>query len=80
MNSYLWGKYKDNLCECPSIGIMLDISRMKFADDYFARMEPDIQRAYAAMDTLEAGAIANPDENRMVGHYWLRTPGLAPSP
>jgi len=29
---------------------------------------------------LEAGAIANPDESRMVGHYWLRNPSLAPTP
>ena len=27
-----------------------------------------------------SGAIANPDENRMVGHYWLRAPELAPTP
>jgi len=32
------------------------------------------------MAALESGAIANPDENRMVGHYWLRTPSLAPTP
>src|SRR6476620_6696314 len=32
------------------------------------------------MDALERGAIANPDENRMVGHYWLRAPDLAPTP
>jgi glucose-6-phosphate isomerase len=79
-NTFLWEKYKKNLCECPSTGMTLDISRMNFADDYLVRMEPDIQRAYAAMDALEAGAIANPDENRMVGHYWLRATGLAPSP
>jgi glucose-6-phosphate isomerase len=30
------------------------------------------------MEALEAGAIANPDEDRMVGHYWLRNPDLAP--
>lgn len=58
----------------------LDISRINFADDYLARMEPEMRRAYQAMDALESGAIANPDENRMVGHYWLRSPGLAPSP
>jgi len=81
MNSkLLWERYKKYLCECPSIGMTLDISRMNFADDYLARMEPEIQRAYAAMDALESGAVANPDENRMVGHYWLRAPGLAPSP
>ncbi|MBQ7568729.1 glucose-6-phosphate isomerase, partial [bacterium] len=26
------------------------------------------------------GAISNPDENRMVGHYWLRNSELAPTP
>jgi glucose-6-phosphate isomerase len=75
----LWERYKKYLCECPSIGMRLDISRINFADDYLARMEPQMQNAYAAMDALEAGDIANPDENRMVGHYWLRTPELAPS-
>ncbi len=75
----LWERYKKHLCECPSIGMTLDISRMNFADDYLARMGPELHRAYAAMDALEAGAIANPDEDRMVGHYWLRAPALAPS-
>ncbi|HSY54314.1 MAG TPA: glucose-6-phosphate isomerase, partial [Opitutaceae bacterium] len=28
---------------------------------------------------LEQGVIANPDEKRMVGHYWLRAPQLAPT-
>src|SRR5208283_2753621 len=27
----------------------------------------------------EHGAIANPDEKRMAGHYWLRNPALAPT-
>jgi glucose-6-phosphate isomerase len=31
------------------------------------------------MKELEAGAIANPDEQRMVGHYWLRQPELSPT-
>ena len=39
-----------------------------------------MRKAYQAMDALESGAIANPDEDRMVGHYWLRKPELAPSP
>ncbi len=38
------------------------------------------EKALAAMRALEAGAIANPDEGRMVGHYWLRRPELAPTP
>jgi glucose-6-phosphate isomerase len=75
----LWERYKENLCQCPSIGMTLDISRMNFADDFFSRMEPEIQKAFLCMDALESGVIANPDENRMVGHYWLRNPALAPS-
>jgi glucose-6-phosphate isomerase len=31
------------------------------------------------MHDLEAGGLANPDEGRMVGHYWLRNPALAPN-
>jgi glucose-6-phosphate isomerase len=79
-NKYLWERYKKHLCACPEIGLTLDISRLSFPDDYLARMEPQIQKAYHAMDALEAGAIANPDEQRMVGHYWLRAPERAPSP
>jgi len=78
-NKTLWERYKQYLCICPSIGLTLDISRMNFPADYLARMEPEIQKAYSAMEALEAGAIANPDENRMVGHYWLRSPDLAPT-
>jgi glucose-6-phosphate isomerase len=76
----LWKRYQQHLCTVNSIGLTLDISRMHFDDSFFERMEPAIQKAYTAMDALEKGAIANPDENRMVGHYWLRSPGLAPSP
>ncbi|MCB9687108.1 MAG: glucose-6-phosphate isomerase [Alphaproteobacteria bacterium] len=34
--------------------------------------------AFRAMTDLEQGAIANADEERRVGHYWLRAPTLAP--
>ena len=52
---------------------------MKFPDDFFEKMRLKIVKAFAAMRELEAGAIANPDEQRMVGHYWLRKPSLAPT-
>jgi glucose-6-phosphate isomerase len=58
---------------------MLDISRMKFGDDFFAAMQTRAEAALDAMARLEAGGIANPDEKRMVGHYWLRAPQLAPA-
>ena len=74
----LWSRFKQYYYYDPSLDFALDISRVSFPDEFFPDMEPELQRAFAAMDELEAGAIANPDENRMVGHYWLRAPQLAP--
>src|SRR5262249_19173335 len=76
----LWERFKQYYTEFPSIGLALDLSRMNFNDDFLSRMEPGIQKAFAAMAELEKGAIANPDEKRMVGHYWLRNSSLAPTP
>lgn len=59
--------------------VELDLSTAQIDDATLARLEPQLQRACTAMAALDAGAIANPDENRMVGHYWLRAPGLAPT-
>jgi glucose-6-phosphate isomerase len=53
---------------------------MGFDAGYWAKLEPRLQAAYAFMGELERGAIANPDEKRMVGHYWLRAAKLAPTP
>jgi glucose-6-phosphate isomerase len=39
----------------------------------------DWSSALDAMEALEGGAVANPDEQRQVGHYWLRDPERAPS-
>jgi glucose-6-phosphate isomerase len=53
---------------------------MAFGDGFFVTMAPLVEKAFTAMDQLEAGAIANPDEQRMVGHYWLRDAARAPRP
>ncbi len=74
----LWEQYKEYLNFNPDIGLMVDISRMRFPKEYFNWMEPRIQKAFRDMDAIESGEIANPDEKRMVGHYWLRAPELAP--
>lgn len=77
--SDLWKRYSSFLCHCPEIGLSLDISRLNFDDGYLERMEPALQQTLMEMRELESGIIANPDEGRMVGHYWLRSPSLAPS-
>ncbi|MCX7872694.1 MAG: glucose-6-phosphate isomerase [Verrucomicrobiae bacterium] len=60
------------------IGMAMDISRMNFTDEFMIKNQRRAERAILSMIKLEKGAIANPTENRMVGHYWLRTPELAP--
>ncbi len=81
MNSkqQLWKRFQQFYSEFPKLGLAVDLSRMHFDDDFFSLMEPRIQKAFAAMAELEKGTIANPDEKRMVGHYWLRNPALAPN-
>ena len=75
-----WNRFKTHFYHHADLGVSLDISRIPFPDDFLVSMEPKMQEAFAAMAALEGGAIANPDEKRMVGHYWLRAPHLAPTP
>jgi glucose-6-phosphate isomerase len=74
----LWERYKNRLYHDAELGLTVDSSRMNFSADFMGQMEPRMQKALAAMEQLEAGALANPDEGRVVGHYWLRAPELAP--
>src|SRR5690606_16961787 len=71
-------RYNQFLCKCPGVGVQLDLSKSGITLKYLASMEPNVQAAFEAMVGLERGEIANPDEQRMVGHYWLRAPSLAP--
>lgn len=75
-----WEKFTQHYLSLPELDFALDISRIDFDENFLVEMEPRIQAAYQAMAELEGGAIANPDEGRMVGHYWLRHASLAPSP
>ena len=76
----LWQRYQDWLYYHAGLGFYVDISRMRFDDAFVEGLQPKLEKAFADMAALEGGAIANPDENRMVGHYWLRDPNLAPTP
>jgi len=65
----------------PSVPLFVDVSRTclpthaRTSDPLLLEAFP---AAFSAMAALEAGAVANPDEGRRVGHYWLRAPELAP--
>lgn len=75
-----WDRFKSLYFHSPKLGFGLDVSRMPFPDGYLDSMAPRLEKSFADMAALENGAIANPDENRMVGHYWLRNAELAPTP
>jgi glucose-6-phosphate isomerase len=72
--------YEGSLLRLDDPAIEVDFSR-DFGDSAeFEAVAPRLVDALAAMAELEGGAIANADEDRRVGHYWLRAPGLAPTP
>jgi glucose-6-phosphate isomerase len=75
-----WSRFKSHFYHNEDLGFSLDVSRIAFPDEFLATMGATMQHAFEDMTALEMGAIANPDEKRMVGHYWLRAPQLAPTP
>ncbi|HEX6810933.1 MAG TPA: glucose-6-phosphate isomerase [Planctomycetota bacterium] len=60
--------------------VELDLSLGGLAESDVTGLVAPLGKALLAMQSLETGGIANADENRMVGHFWLRAPGLAPKP
>ncbi len=65
---------------CDTLGISLDLRWFdEIAPPPSEALRAALRGAVAEMAALEAGAVANPDEGRMVGHYWLRAPERAPS-
>ena len=77
--SVTWQNFQQHYLDLPELGMALDTSRMNVPDKLPNELEMLFRNAFQQMQNLEKGGIANPDENRMVGHYWLRNPELAPS-
>jgi glucose-6-phosphate isomerase len=59
--------------------VELDLGLAGLAETDVDALQAPLATALAAMKRLEDGSLANADEQRMVGHFWLRAPGLAPS-
>lgn len=79
MSNVEWKRFREALYTNPALGFSLDLSRMDLTPDFFEAHAAAARRAFEAMAELERGALANPDEHRMVGHYWLRNSALAPN-
>ncbi len=76
----LWARYSTGLYRNEELGFSLDLSRVNMSPAEQSAIAEMFPMAFSAMAQLEAGSIANKDEGRMVGHYWLRAPQLAPTP
>jgi glucose-6-phosphate isomerase len=75
-----WNRYQEWLCYLPKVDLYLDVSRMCLDPASAEGFKPHFEKAFLSMKALEAGAVANPDEKRRVGHFWLRDPELSPDP
>ena len=74
-----WKKFSNYLWFNDELNIWIDISKINFNDEDFEAINQKFVNVFNALDELENGAIANIDENRQVGHYWLRNSSIAPN-
>lgn len=77
--SELWRGFCGSRWADPDLEATLDVSRVRPGRSADSPLAAALARALTTMAALEGGARANGDEDRMVGHYWLRAPGLAPT-
>lgn len=73
-------RFSASLLRYPDLTFSLDTSLMDLPSSFVEDMRDRVAAAFRHLQSVEAGEIANPDEQRMVGHYWLRNPDLAPTP
>ena len=78
-NDPTWQEFSSSLLRYSDPALWLDFSRMVIPAAYLEQQAGPIERAIDEMRNIEAGEIVNTDEQRMVGHYWLRDPSLAPA-
>ncbi|MBK16941.1 MAG: glucose-6-phosphate isomerase [Prochlorococcus sp. SP3034] len=73
-----WEKFSNYLWFDKDINIWLDISKVIFNDRDINEIKREFKNVFKATKDLEEGAISNIDENRQVGHYWLRNSNISP--
>lgn len=79
MNNTSWENFNKSYLHIEQLGFSLDTSLISMSSDYIDSLKTKISSAFDQMAALEKGDIANPDEQRMVGHYWLRSPDKSPT-
>ena len=49
----LWQRYSEYLCDCPTLGIALDVSRVPFPAGFLKKMEPALQAAELQVEWID---------------------------
>ncbi|MCB0329091.1 MAG: glucose-6-phosphate isomerase [Bdellovibrionales bacterium] len=75
-----WGHFQRNCWISKDFSFLLDYSLLLDAAGALSSANEEFQCAISEMQKTEAGEIVNGDEQRMVGHYWLRNSALCPVP
>ncbi len=78
-NVKAWNNFTNNLYTNSDLGFFLDLSDASIITSKIQSFGGQIHAALKDMDALEKGAKSNPDEDRQVGHYWLRNPDISPT-
>lgn len=68
---------RDGFICSPHLPWWLDVTRAGLSNDQLAQIP--WERVWTDQAAQESGAAVNLDENRAVGHTWLRAPDLAPT-
>ena len=74
-----WERFSNCLWFNDELNIWLDISKVNFNQNQFTDIKNKFKKVFKALDELENGAISNVNENRQVGHYWLRNSAISPN-
>ena len=74
-----WSKFENQHYYDHKTGFLIDYSNIKIPNLFIEEFSEKLNSAYSKMQKLEKGELVNTDEKRMVGHYWLRNPALAPN-
>lgn len=80
MTANHWSEYCEKVLTVPQLGFSLDYGHVRMTAADWNRLQPLFGPALTALSSIDGGSLANMDEGRMVGHYWLRAPELAPTP
>lgn len=67
---------RDGIIE--AAGLEVDLRRLQLPGNLDSLYGPLFDRAIEQMVRVESGEPVNIDENRVVGHFWLRNPDIAP--